>query len=146
MTKVYKKVTAKRGMELRCKGWRQEGLLRMLENNLENAEDPAHLIIYGGNGQSARNWECFHAIYQSLRNLEDDETLVMQSGMPVAIFKTSPFAPKVVMANTNFVQANWERYYELRDNNLICHGQYTAGRGSTSVRRVCFRGRMRSSP
>lgn len=127
MTKVYKKVIAKRGLELRCKGWRQEGLLRMLENNLENAEDPCHLIIYGGNGQSARNWECFHAIYDSLKNLENDETLVMQSGMPVAVFKTSEFAPKVVMANTNFVQANWERYYKLRDDNLICHGQYTAG-------------------
>lgn len=127
MTKVYQKVTAKRGLELRCKGWRQEGLLRMLENNLENAEDPSHLIIYGGNGQSARNWECFHAIVKSLKELENDETLVMQSGMPVAVFKTTPFAPKVVMANTNFVQADWERYYQLRDENLICHGQYTAG-------------------
>ena len=127
MTKVYEKVTAKRGLELRCKGWRQEGLLRMLENNLENAEDPSHLIIYGGNGQCARNWECFHAIVKSLKELEDDETLVMQSGMPVAVFKTSTFAPKVVMANTNFVQPNWDRYYQLREENLICHGQYTAG-------------------
>lgn len=127
MVKVYKKVSAKRGLELRCKGWRQEGLLRMLENNLENAEDPEHLIIYGGNGQSARNWESFHAIYKTLTTLEEDETLVMQSGMPVAVFKTSKYAPMVVMANTNFVQPNWERYYELRDKNLICHGQYTAG-------------------
>lgn len=127
MTKVYQSIKAKRGLALRCKGWRQEGLLRMLENNLENAEDPSHLIIYGGNGQSARNWECFHAIVESLKQLEDDETLVMQSGMPVAVFKTSPYAPKVVMANTNFVQADWNRYYQLRDDNLICHGQYTAG-------------------
>lgn len=127
MTTVYEKVKAKRGLTLRCKGWRQEGLLRMLENNLENAEDPSHLIIYGGNGQCARNWECFHAIVESLKALENDETLVMQSGMPVAVFKTSEFAPKVIMANTNFVQANWERYYQLRDANLICHGQYTAG-------------------
>ena len=127
MTKVYRHVKAKRGLDLRCKGWRQEALLRMLENNLENGEDPSHLIIYGGNGQSARNWECFHAIYKALTELENDETLVMQSGMPVAVFKTTEYAPKVVMANTNFVQANWDRYYELRENNLICHGQYTAG-------------------
>lgn len=127
MTRVYKSVKAKRGLEIRCKGWRQEALLRMMENNLENAEDPSHLIIYGGNGQSARNWECFHAIVKSLEELEEDETLVMQSGMPVAKFKTSKYAPMVVMANTNFVQANWDRYYELYDRNLICHGQYTAG-------------------
>ncbi|MFC2165139.1 urocanate hydratase [Acidobacteriota bacterium] len=127
MAKVYTEVIAHRGPQLRCKSWRQEGILRLLENNLENAEDPSHLIIYGGNGQCARNWESFHAIVDSLKTMEDNETLVMQSGMPIAIFQTHRFAPKVVMANTNIVQADWEKFFDLRDRNLICHGQYTAG-------------------
>ncbi|HDI23801.1 MAG TPA: urocanate hydratase, partial [Thermoplasmatales archaeon] len=81
-------IKAARGNELRCKGWRQEGILRMLENNLENAEKPEELIIYGGSGKAARNWDCFHAIVDTLKNLEDDETLLVQSGKPVAVFKT----------------------------------------------------------
>ena len=111
---------------LRCKGWRQETILRMLENNMENAEHPEKLIIYGGNGKCARNWESYHAIVKSLKELEDDETLVVQSGMPVAIFKTHKLAPVVVMATTNFMRPTWETYYELEAKNLIIFAQYTA--------------------
>ena len=91
-----KKITAQRGSELRCKGWRQEGLLRMLENNLENAELPEQLIVYGGTGKAARSWDSYWAIVESLLNLENDDTLLVQSGKPVGIFKTHPEAPRVV--------------------------------------------------
>lgn len=111
---------------LRCKGWRQETILRMLEFNMENAEIPELLVIYGGNGKCARNWESYWAIVDSLKNLEDDETLVVQSGMPVAIFKTHKDAPVVVMATTNIMQATWERFYDLQDKNLTIFAQYTA--------------------
>ena len=118
-----------RGSELRCKGWRQEGLLRMLENTLANGERPEDLIIYAGTGKVARNWECFHAIVRSLKNLADDETLVIQSGKPVAIFKTSLSSPRVLAANTNLVGkwATWEHFRELEGRGLIMYGQYTAG-------------------
>ncbi len=111
---------------LRCKGWRQETILRMLEFNMENAEIPELLVIYGGNGKCARNWESYWAIVDSLKNLEDDETLVVQSGMPVAIFKTHKRAPVVVMATTNIMRATWERFYDLQDKNLTIFAQYTA--------------------
>ncbi|MEG1799410.1 MAG: urocanate hydratase, partial [Synergistaceae bacterium] len=111
---------------LRCKGWRQETILRMLENNMENAEHPEKLIIYGGNGKCARNWESYHAIVKSLKELEDDETLVVQSGMPVAVFKTHKLAPVVVMATTNFMRPSWETYYDLEAKNLTIFAQYTA--------------------
>lgn len=111
---------------LRCKGWRQETILRMLEFNMENAEIPELLVIYGGNGKGARNWESYWAIVDSLKNLEDDETLVIQSGMPVAIFKTHKESPLVVMATTNIMQATWERFYDLQDKNLTIFAQYTA--------------------
>ncbi|MDF2678416.1 MAG: urocanate hydratase, partial [Bacillota bacterium] len=119
-------VKAQRGSTLRCKGWKQETILRMLENNMENAEIPEQLVIYGGNGKCARNWESYHAIVQSLKDLEDDETLVVQSGMPVAIFKTHKLAPRVVMATTNIMKANWETFYDLQDKNLTIFAQYTA--------------------
>ncbi|MGL4208512.1 MAG: urocanate hydratase, partial [Candidatus Adiutrix sp.] len=119
-------VKAQRGPELRCKGWKQETILRMLENNMENAEIPEMLIIYGGNGKCARNWESYHAIVKSLKELEDDETLVVQSGMPVAVFKTHKYAPSVVMATTNIMKANWETFYDLQDKNLTIFAQYTA--------------------
>ncbi len=119
-------VKAQRGPKLRCKGWRQEVLLRMLENNMENAEAPERLVIYGGIGKCARNWESYHAIVDSLLNLEDDETLAVQSGMPVAIFKTHRFAPRVVMANTNIMKATWPIFYDLQDKNLTLFAQYTA--------------------
>lgn len=111
---------------LRCKGWKQETILRMLENNMENAEIPEMLVIYGGNGKCARNWESYYAIVESLKTLENDETLVIQSGMPVAIFKTHNLAPRVVMATTNIMKATWERFYDLQDKNLTIFAQYTA--------------------
>ena len=120
-------VRAQRGPELRCKGWKQESLLRMLENNMENAEAPERLVIYGGIGKCARNWESYHAIVDSLKELENDETLVIQSGMPVAIFKTHRLAPRVLMANTNIMKATWEIFYDLQDKNLTMFAQYTAG-------------------
>lgn len=120
-------VQAQRGSTLRCKGWKQESLLRMLENNMEVAEAPERLVIYGGIGKCARNWESYHAIVKSLKELENDETLVVQSGMPVAIFKTHRLAPRVVMANTNIMKATWETFYDLQDKNLTMFAQYTAG-------------------
>ncbi len=125
-TQVLDSVTAHRGPELRCKGWKQESLLRMLENNMELAEDPQRLVIYGGIGKCARNWESYHAIVESLLELEDDETLAIQSGMPVAIFRTHRLAPRVVMANTNIMKATWSVFYDLQDRNLTMFSQYTA--------------------
>ena len=92
-----------KGAPMTCKGWTQEAALRMLNNNLDPdvAEDPAHLIVYGGSGKAARNWECYHAIVRSLKNLENDETLLVQSGKPVGIFRTHEYAPRVLIANSN---------------------------------------------
>ena len=123
---VIRDVRAQRGDTLRCKGWKQETILRMLENNMEVAEHPDQLVIYGGIGKAARNWESYHAIVDSLKNLENDETLVVQSGMPVAVFETHDLAPRVVMATTNFVRPSWDKFYELHDNNLTIFAQYTA--------------------
>ena len=123
---ILYEVKAQRGSTMRCKGWKQETILRMLENNMENAEAPERLVIYGGNGKCARNWESYHAIVESLRNLEDNETLVVQSGMPVAIFKTHRLAPRVVMATTNIMKATWPIFYDLQEKNLTIFGQYTA--------------------
>ncbi len=120
-------VKAQRGPTLRCKGWKQETILRMLENNMENAEKPEELVIYGGIGKCARNWESYHAIVNALKELEDDETLVVQSGMPVAVFETHRLAPRVVMANTNIMKATWPIFYDLQDKNLTMFAQYTAG-------------------
>lgn len=119
-------VRAMGGNNLRCKGWKQEGILRMLENNMENAEHPEELVIYGGIGKAARNWESYHAIVKSLQEMENDETLVVQSGMPVAIFRTSTLAPRVVMATTNIMKATWPIFYDLQDKNLTIYAQYTA--------------------
>lgn len=123
---ILTEVRAQGGNNLRCKGWKQEGILRMLENNMENAEHPEELVIYGGIGKCARNWESYHAIVDSLLNLENDETLVMQSGMPVAIFRTNVLAPRVVMATTNIMKATWPIFYDLQDKNLTMFAQYTA--------------------
>lgn len=123
---ILKEVRAQGGNNLRCKGWKQEGILRMLENNMENAENPEELVIYGGIGKCARNWESYHAIVQSLQELEDDETLVVQSGMPVAVFKTNKLAPRVLMATTNIMKATWPVFYDLQDKNLTMYAQYTA--------------------
>jgi urocanate hydratase len=119
-------VKAQRGDTLRCKGWKQETILRMLENNMEVAEHPERLVIYGGIGKAARNWESYHAIVEALKDLENDQTLVVQSGMPVAVFQTHDLAPSVVMATTNFVRPSWDRFYQLQDANLTIFAQYTA--------------------
>src|SRR2546426_9302997 len=123
------RIKASRGPKLRCKGWRQEAILRMLENNLENAEKPDQLIIYGGTGKAARNWEAFHRIVDSLMSLRDDETLIVQSGKPVAVFKTHRDAPRVLIANAHLVPkwSNWETFHELEALGLTMYGQMTAG-------------------
>jgi urocanate hydratase len=116
------------GSRLRCKGWRQEGILRMLENTLANAESPENLIVYGSTGQAARDWESYHKIVESLKRLGDDETLVVQSGKPVAVFRTFTNSPRVVLATCNLVPryATREELERLRQLGLTIHGQYTA--------------------
>ena len=123
------RIKAARGPALRCKGWRQEAILRMLENNLENAEKPEDLIVYGGTGRAARNWQAFHKIVETLKSLGNDETLLVQSGKPVAVFKTTSEAPRVLIANANLVPhwSTWEKFYELEKLGLIMYGQMTAG-------------------
>ncbi len=127
----YKPVHAPRGTTLTCKGWHQEAALRMLLNNLdpEVAEKPEELIVYGGTGRAARNWDCFQAIVSCLRELENDETLLVQSGKPVAIFRTFEHAPRVLIANSNLVPrwATKEYFDELEAQGLIMYGQMTAG-------------------
>jgi urocanate hydratase len=122
---------APRGLELSCKGWPQEAALRMLLNNLDPdvAEKPEDLVVYGGTGKAARNWDCFHAIVKSLRALEKDETLLVQSGKPVAVFRTHEYAPRVLLCNSNLVGQwnNWERFNELDRAGLMMYGQMTAG-------------------
>lgn len=124
-------VRAPRGKEISCKGWPQEAALRMLMNNLdpEVAGDPAHLIVYGGTGKAARSWEDFDLIVRSLGELEDDETLVVQSGRAVAIFKTHEDAPRVLIVNAMLVPewATWEKFRELERLGLTMYGQMTAG-------------------
>src|SRR5579884_2159788 len=122
---------APRGTEISCKGWQQEAALRMLLNNLdpEVAEKPEELVVYGGTGRAARNWECFHAIVKSLRELANDETLLVQSGKPVAVFRTHEYAPRVLLCNSNLVGHwnNWEKFHELDRAGLTMYGQMTAG-------------------
>jgi urocanate hydratase len=124
-------VRAPRGTELSCKGWTQEAALRMLMNNLdpEVAELPDNLVVYGGSGKAARNWECFDTLVRSLRSLEDDETLLVQSGKPVGIFRTHPGAPRVLIANANLVPhwATWDEFRRLEAEGLTMYGQMTAG-------------------
>lgn len=121
-------IKAARGSALRCKGWRQEALLRMLENVLENGENQKELIVYAALGKAARNWSSYHAIVECLKNLNDDETLVIQSGKPIGIFKTHAFAPIVIMANCNLVGkwATSEHFYKLQEQGLIIWGGLTA--------------------
>ncbi|MGA2489883.1 MAG: urocanate hydratase [Anaerolineales bacterium] len=124
-------VRAPRGTTLTCKSWLTEAPYRMIQNNLDPdvAERPQDLVVYGGRGQAARNWECFDAILESLKNLEDDETLLVQSGKPVAVFKSYPDAPRVLIANSNLVPhwATWEHFDKLAAQGLIMYGQMTAG-------------------
>ncbi len=122
---------AARGTEISCKGWQQEAALRMLMNNLdpEVAEKPEELVVYGGTGKAARNWECFHAIVKSLRGLANDETLLVQSGKPVGIFRTHEYAPRVLLCNSNLVGHwnNWDQFHEYDRAGLMMYGQMTAG-------------------
>lgn len=128
---MHEKVRAPRGAELTCKGWQQEAAMRMLMNNLdpEVAEDPENLIIYGGTGRAARSWECYEAIIRSLRSLENDETLLVQSGKPVGILRTHSRAPRVLIANSNLVPnwATWDKFREYERLGLTMYGQMTAG-------------------
>jgi urocanate hydratase len=127
----YQPQRAPRGTSISCKGWQQEAALRMLMNNLdpEVAERPEDLVVYGGTGKAARNWACFRAIVDSLRALENDETLLVQSGKPVAIFRTHEYAPRVLIANSNLVGHwnNWKHFGELDRAGLMMYGQMTAG-------------------
>lgn len=131
MEKVQQTIRAPRGTELQTKGWVQEAALRMLMNNLdpEVAEKPEELVVYGGIGRAARNWESYQAIVDSLKTLESDETLLVQSGKPVAIFKSHEDAPRVLLANSNLVPrwANWDHFRELEKKGLMMYGQMTAG-------------------
>lgn len=124
-------VRAPRGTALSCKGWEQEAAMRMLMNNLdpEVAEKPDELIVYGGTGKAARNWEAFDAIVRTLKELENDETLLVQSGKPVGVFKTHEMAPRVLIANALLVPAwaTWEQFRELERQGLTMFGQMTAG-------------------
>src|SRR5918992_137 len=124
-------IRAPRGAALSCKGWPQEAALRMLMNNLdpEVAERPDDLIVYGGSGKAARNWEAFDAIVASLRRLDHDETLLVQSGKPVGVFRTHAGAPRVLIANALLVPAwaTWENFRDLEHRGLTMYGQMTAG-------------------
>ncbi|HKN60823.1 MAG TPA: urocanate hydratase [Candidatus Acidoferrales bacterium] len=128
---AYQPIRAPRGNEISCKGWQQEAAMRMLMNNLdpEVAEKPEELIVYGGRGKAARNWDCYRAIVASLKALENDETLLVQSGKPVGIFRTHEYAPRVLIANSNLVGHwnDWKHFDELDRAGLMMYGQMTAG-------------------
>ena len=124
-------VKAPHGTSISCKGWQQEAAMRMLMNNLdpEVAERPEELVVYGGSGKAARNWEAFEAIINALRKLEHDETLLVQSGKPVGVARTFTHAPRVLIANSNLVPAwsTWEKFRQLEKLGLTMYGQMTAG-------------------
>ncbi len=128
---TYVPVKAPRGTQISCQGWPQEAAMRMLMNNLDEevGERPRDLVVYGGTGRAARSWACFHAIVRSLKSLANDETLLVQSGKPVGIFKTHEYAPRVLIANSNLVGhwSNWEKFRELEHAGLMMYGQMTAG-------------------
>ena len=127
----YRPVRAPRGAEITCRGWHQEAAMRMLMNNLDEevAEDSRNLIIYGGTGKAARDWDCYRAIVKALKELKNDETLLVQSGKPVGVFETTAMAPRVLIANSNLVGnwANWDEFRRLEALGLIMYGQMTAG-------------------
>ncbi|HEV2177704.1 MAG TPA: urocanate hydratase [Terriglobia bacterium] len=130
-SRPYHPIRAPRGAALSCKGWQQEAAMRMLMNNLDEevAERPQDLVVYGGTGRAARNWECYEAIVAALRGLENDETLLVQSGKPVGVFQTHEGAPRVLIANANLVGhwSSWEKFNELERLGLTMYGQMTAG-------------------
>ena len=128
---TYTPISAPRGTTLQCRGWHQEAALRMLMNNLDPdvAEKPDELIVYGGSGKAARNWACYHRIVETLRRLKDDETLLVQSGKPVGVFRTHEEAPRVLIANAHLVPrwATWDEFRRLEALGLTMYGQMTAG-------------------
>ncbi|MCU0607146.1 MAG: urocanate hydratase [Candidatus Edwardsbacteria bacterium] len=128
MTTVIKSPT---GMKRSCQGWQQEAALRMLMNNLDPAvaENPSELVVYGGSGKAARNWDCYHAIVKTLKKLKHDETLLVQSGKPVGVLQTHPYCPRVLIANSNLVPhwATWDYFRQLEAMGLMMYGQMTAG-------------------
>jgi urocanate hydratase len=130
-TSSYTPVKAPRGTQISCQSWQQEAAMRMLMNNLDEevGERPRDLVVYGGTGKAARNWECFHAIVAALKSLANDETLLVQSGKPVGVFKTHEYAPRVLIANSNLVGhwSNWHQFNELERAGLMMYGQMTAG-------------------
>src|SRR5918996_3618308 len=130
-TDAHRVIRAPRGPQLSCKGWHQEAALRCLMNNLDPdvAEKPDELIVYGGAGKAARNWSCFEAIVRELQTLANDETLLVQSGKPVGVFRTHEYAPRVLIANSNLVGAwaNWDHFHELERRGLMMYGKMTAG-------------------
>src|SRR5580658_3354747 len=130
-TQAPTSIRAPRGNSITCKGWQQEAAMRMLMNNLdpEVAERPQDLVVYGGTGRAARSWEAYHAIVATLKTLANDETLLVQSGKPVGVFKTHDHAPRVLIANSNLVGhwSNWEKFNELERAGLMMYGQMTAG-------------------
>src|SRR5580700_8449422 len=130
-TDPTRKIRAPRGSVLTCKNWLSEAAYRMIQNNLdpEVAENPEALVVYGGIGRAARNWECFDEILAQLKKLEADETLLVQSGKPVGVFRTHADAPRVLIANSNLVPAwaTWEKFHELDRKGLMMYGQMTAG-------------------
>ena len=119
------------GLDLTCQSWEIEAAYRMIQNNIhpDVAEIPEELIVYGGKGKAARNWECFDAILRSLEKLEPDQTLLVQSGKPIGVVKTHAWSPRVLIANSNLVPnwATWEHFNELEDRGLMMYGQMTAG-------------------
>src|ERR1700753_994286 len=131
MATAARTIRSPRGTALTCKGWPQEAAMRMLMNNLDPdvAERPDDLVVYGGTGRAPRSWEAFDASVAALRNLESDETLLVQSGKPVGVFRTHAWSPRVLIANSNLVGrwANWEYFRELERLGLIMYGQMTAG-------------------
>ena len=130
-SRTYSPIKAPRGNQLSCKGWHQEAAMRMLMNNLDEevGERPRDLVVYGGTGKAARNWNCYDAIIRSLKSLDNDETLLVQSGKPVGMFKTHEYAPRVLICNSNLVGhwSNWEKFNELERAGLMMYGQMTAG-------------------
>jgi urocanate hydratase len=129
--KTYAPIRAPRGTTISCKSWQQEAAMRMLMNNLDEevAERPQDLVVYGGTGRAARSWKAYHAIIATLKSLDNDETLLVQSGKPVGVFKTHEYAPRVLIANSNLVAhwSNWEKFNELERAGLMMYGQMTAG-------------------
>ncbi len=147
--KHRRRISAITGTELHCKSWQIEGAYRMLHNVLDRdvAKDPDHLIVYGGTGRAARSWDALEATLDSLEKLGEDQTLLIQSGKPVAVFKTHRLAPRVLIVNSMIVPkwATWDYFYELEQKGLIMYGQMTAGSWAYIGTQAYFRARTKRS-